>query len=354
MTLRVLDPGLYTLVVDFGRPHCRSLGVPVGGAADRTSLAIGNALVGNPPDAAGLEITLAGPTLEAECELACVVYGAPFELTSDRHRLRDGRTFTLCPGERLRIGGTRTRVRAYLCVQGGLQTPLVLNSRSGLQPVRADEELPCSPGRIHPRSAPMSLNWRRESERLASWPDKPFLQIVDGPQADWFPKDLLVPENQVTPPLFAIRQESNRMGLRLQGAPLSVPERELVSEPVCPGAVQVTRDGQCIILGVDGQTIGGYPKIAQVVSADLDELGQLRPGSQLYFERISLDRAADLYRRKQAELRAWLIRLRTSLDAFPSLAQAAAPDTKNDEPTINPEENPAHESSDYPRNPGRG
>src|SRR5439155_4241204 len=95
MSLRVLDPGLYSLVVDFGRPSCRSLGVPVGGAADRTSLALGNALVGNPPDAAALEITLAGPTLRAACELACVLYGAPFAMTSDRQRLTAYTTFTL-------------------------------------------------------------------------------------------------------------------------------------------------------------------------------------------------------------------------------------------------------------------
>ena len=93
--LKVLAPGLQTLVVDFGWPHCRSLGLPVGGAADRTSLSLGNALVGNPPDAAALEFCLAGPTLEAQCELACVVYGAPFDLRSKRQKLRVGTTFTL-------------------------------------------------------------------------------------------------------------------------------------------------------------------------------------------------------------------------------------------------------------------
>jgi hypothetical protein len=79
--LRVLEPGLYTLVVDLGRQHHRSLGVPVGGAAERASLALGNALVGNPPDAAALEVCLTGPTLEADVQLACVVYGAPFATT---------------------------------------------------------------------------------------------------------------------------------------------------------------------------------------------------------------------------------------------------------------------------------
>src|SRR5579884_3120651 len=119
MTLKVLAPGLHTLVVDFGRPRTRSLGVPVGGAADRFSLALGNALVGNPPDAAALEISLAGPTLQADGELACVVYGAPFEVVTDRRSLTVGKTFTLQPGEELRIGRTAEHVRAYLCVQGG-------------------------------------------------------------------------------------------------------------------------------------------------------------------------------------------------------------------------------------------
>src|SRR5262245_23167440 len=97
MSLRVLEAGLHTLIVDFGRPGCRSLGVPVGGAADVTALALGNALVGNRPDAAALEISLAGPTLQSDCELACVVYGAPFEIWSNRRKLRAGATFTLLP-----------------------------------------------------------------------------------------------------------------------------------------------------------------------------------------------------------------------------------------------------------------
>jgi antagonist of KipI len=102
------------------------------------------------------------------------------------------------------------------------------------------------------------------------------------------------------------------MGVRLHGKPLGVPPRELVSEPVCPGSVQVSRDGQCIILGVDGQTIGGYPKVAQVISADLDALGQLRPSDRVRFRLVSLEEAEQLYRRRQAMLRQWLTRLRTA------------------------------------------
>ena len=151
MSLRVVNPGLHTLVVDAGRPGWRCLGVPVGGAADRFSLAVGNGLVSNPANAAALEITLAGPTLEAECDLACVVYGAPFELKADGRRVVSGRTFTLHAGETLHVGGTPTRLRAYLCIRGGIGTAPILDSRSAFQPLRAGDALPVKPGEIGTR-----------------------------------------------------------------------------------------------------------------------------------------------------------------------------------------------------------
>src|SRR5262245_1034562 len=148
MSLRVLETGLYSLLVDNGRPGTRSLGVPVGGAADRTALALGNALVGNPANAAALEITLAGPTFQAECDVAAVVFGAPFEAKVGRQELRPGATFTLHAGEVLRINGTPKGMRSYLCVRGGFQGPAILNSRSALAPVAVNDVLPCSAGQL--------------------------------------------------------------------------------------------------------------------------------------------------------------------------------------------------------------
>jgi antagonist of KipI len=292
-TLRVLRPGLWTLVVDFGRPQCRSLGVPLGGAADRFALSVGNALVGNSPDAAALEITLAGPTLVADADLACVVYGAPFDLTCDRRRLTAGTTFTLNAGEELSIGGTAHGMRAYFCVRGGLLAPVVLGSRSGFEPLAAGARLVCRPGHTHGRSV-----------HIPDCADPGSLRVLDGPQAAWFQGA------EFFGPSFTVTPASDRMGLRLRGAPLTVPNRELVSEPVCPGSVQVTRDGQCIVLGVDGQTIGGYPRIAQVITADLDRLGQLRPGQEVSFVRIELEEAQQHYHHRQALLGEWVQRLR--------------------------------------------
>jgi antagonist of KipI len=293
--LRLLSPGLCSLIVDHGRPRWRSLGVPVGGAADRFALAIGNALADNPPDAAALEVSLQGPTLTSDDDVACVLYGAPFAMTIDGSPHDAGKTFTLHRGEELRIGGTPSGMRAYLCVRGGLQTPIVLESRSSLEPLRAGALLPCQSGIIHVRHFRHDFVWNAEPR---------LLRVVDGGQADWFRVEEFYGQS------FTVTPASNRMGLRLSSRALTMLERELESEPVCPGSVQVTRDGQCIVLGVDGQTIGGYPKIAQVVSADLDKLAQLRPGETIRFERVTLAAAEALYRAKQAELREWLTRLR--------------------------------------------
>ena len=141
----------------------------VGGAADRTALAIGNALVGNSP-AAALEVALAGPTLIADADLACVLYGAPFDLSTDRRPLAAGKTFTLRPGEVLHVGGTARGARAYFCVRGGLQTPVVLGSRLSLEPLKAGAELPCYSGSIRPHFV------RFEEER----PVPAVLRVLDG------------------------------------------------------------------------------------------------------------------------------------------------------------------------------
>jgi biotin-dependent carboxylase-like uncharacterized protein len=312
MTLEVLQPGLFSLVVDFGRPSSRSLGVPVGGAADRTALTLGNGLVGNAPDAAALEMSLVGPTLRAECDLAAIVFGAPFDLTSDRQALTANQTFVLAAGETLRIGGTATAARAYLCVRGGLHVPTILGSRSALGPIQAGDRLVCQPGKVPVRSLCLSPD---EDYWSAVIGEPRTFHVLDGPQVDWFPRDSL---DTAT---FTVTPASNRMGLRLAGPPFALPARELVSEPVCPGAVQVTRDGQCIVLGVDGQTIGGYPKLAQVISADLDRLGQLRPGDRLRLMRVSLETAETLGRERRRWLHEWAVRLRAADEGSPSQDQ---------------------------------
>ena len=302
MSLIVLDAGISTWLVDDGRPRTRHLGVPVGGAADRAAFALANGLVGNATNLPGLEISLKGPTLRAEADVGCVVFGAPFILRTNRDSLTVGKTFNLRAGDELYIGGTPNGMRAYLCVLGGFVGDEVLGSRGGLTAIVAGERLGCSPSKVAARSlsGPIEFGWRPSTNPQRE------IRVVPGLQSSWFPPGELVGKT------FAVTPASNRMGLRLAGDPLADPRREMVSEAVCPGSIQVTREGQCIILGVDGQTIGGYPKIAQVVAADLDLLGQFRPGEKIVFREVDLAEAERLHRERAALLHEWRTRLATS------------------------------------------
>jgi antagonist of KipI len=299
MSLRVREPGLFSLPVDLGRPGARALGVPLGGAADRAALALGNGLVGNQPGAVALEVTLAGPALEALHPVAAVVFGAPFQAAANGREIPAGTTFTLEPGDVLRVGGTAAGARGYLCVAGGFDSPEILGSRSALAPIRAGEELRCPAARIEPRSLPFA------GER-PGLPRPAELRALDGPQRDWFAGDGFFTRE------YEVSAASNRMGIRLKGEPIDRRPGELESEAVAPGAVQVTNDGLPVVLGVDGQTIGGYPKIAHVIRADLDRLAQLRPGDRVRFVRVTPEGAEAAARERAAFLAAWLARLRTA------------------------------------------
>lgn len=294
MSLRVLSPGTHTLVVDGGRPRSRSLGIPVGGPADCESLAIGNALVGNASLTPALEITLTGPTLLAIQDVGMCVYGAPFQVFRDGETIEAGHTFTLKEGQTLRIGGTPRGCRAYLCVPGGFHRPKVLESVTGFSPLLADEILECEASLLPGRG--LGAN-PAVSEKVV------LIRCLPGPQGDWFEDAFYADTYRVTP-------DCNRMGLRLDGPPLKMPKRELVSEAVAPGAIQITNEGKPIVLGVDGQTIGGYPKVAHVISADLDRLGQLRPGDELRFQLVSERKAEELALKQRKEQSERLHRIR--------------------------------------------
>ncbi len=321
MSLQVLSPGTYSLLVDGGRPRTRGLGIAVGGPADRAALMLGNALVGNSPLAAALELTLSGPTLLALDDTGLCVFGAPFQIERDGQTLRFNHTFTLKKGETLRIGGTSEGCRAYLCVVGGFRAQPVLDSVTQFEPLKADEVLECAESRLPGRSldlsppAPLAEAGRSATDVASSLLGteamgldfsgrlgRNGLRCLLGPQADWFDDSFFKHAYLVTP-------ASNRMGIRLDGPALALPSRELVSEPVAPGAVQITNDGKPIVLGVDGQTIGGYPKIAHVISADLDVLGQLRPGDEVRFASVGEKEAESIGTQQRESLQSWLKRV---------------------------------------------
>lgn len=303
--LLVVKPGLLTSVQDLGRYGHQASGVPVAGPMDSFSHRVANQLVGNDSHAATLEITLIGPELIADASTTMAIAGAQFEVTCDDRAVPIGASFTVTRGQRIKFGRIVQGARAYLAVAGGIQTPPVLGSRSthlvshmggfeGRALIAGDRVPIIDDATVRPQRKAAGLVLPSKGRAL--------LRVIPGPQADWFEADALKTMDGVS---FRISPQSNRMGYRLQGPPLvRVHDRELISEPLGIGAIQVPAAGEPILLMADRQTAGGYPKIGYVISADLPLAGQLAPGDFIEFNLCSQQEAvAALIARERQLLR---------------------------------------------------
>ncbi|MGB2645381.1 MAG: biotin-dependent carboxyltransferase family protein [Candidatus Acidiferrum sp.] len=297
--VEVRAPGMLTTVQDLGREGFGPMGVSASGAADPVALRIGNRLVGNPENAAALEMTLLGGTFVFTEAAVIALAGADFGATLDDKQIETWTSVHVDPGQTLRLGATRTGARSYLCIHGAVEVKPFLGSASthllsglgGLEgrPLRKGDLLRV--GRVGGafRTFRKRNVSRRTLERLLP---RKVLRVTAGPQSDWFPEGA---QKVFYGGTYRLTEESNRMGLRLEGAVISrIPGEEMLSEGVLLGAVQITASGLPIILFVEQQTTGGYPKIANVISADLSSLGQLRPRDEIRFERVELETARAL------------------------------------------------------------
>jgi antagonist of KipI len=233
------------------------------------------------------------------------IAGAQFEVTLDDRAVQIGASFSVTRGQRLRFGRIIQGARAYLAVAGGIQTPAVLGSRAthlvsrmggfGGRALAAGDLVP-----VFDEPAPRPL--RKSTGLVLPVKGRALLRMMRGPQADWFDQDALRTIDGVS---FRISPQSNRMGYRLQGPPLvRAHDRELISEPLGVGAIQVPSAGEPILLMADRQTAGGYPKIGYVISADLPLAGQLAPGDFIEFNLCSQQEAvAALIARERQLLR---------------------------------------------------
>jgi antagonist of KipI len=270
-------------VQDLGRFGWAQLGVSASGAADALALRAANLLVGNAENAAAIEMTLVGGAFEFEADGVVALTGADFGADIPLWTAVEIRA-----GHVLRCGATRSGARCYLAVRGGIDVPTTLGSASahiltglGGRALRAGDVLPIGARAVR-RPRPPACNPPAYSRDAV-------LRVTAGPQAEWFSDDLFLHT-------FAVAEESNRMGLRLRGPAIPSPAGHMLTEGAPLGAVQIPPDGQPIVLFVEHQTTGGYPKPANVVSADLWRLGQSRPRDQVRFELVDLDRALDLLR----------------------------------------------------------
>lgn len=298
---RIVNPGLQTTVQDAGREGFRHLGVPQSGAADRLSLALANALVGNPWDAAALECTLKGPTLKFETDCAFALAGADMHATLNGEALAAHARYNANAGDELALGSAAIGARAYIAFARCVRGEDFLGSVSTYLPARfggvkgrslragdAIESAGFETGA--PTDAPASIR-----PTLAhDW----VLRAMPGPDFDRFGSGAARAFFSAS---FTADKRGDRMGLRLNGPSVAAEEAApMKSGPVFPGTVQVPSDGAPFLLLADAQTTGGYPRIAQVAEADLHLAGQIRPGDRIWFREISAREARDMARTKQA------------------------------------------------------
>ena len=266
--IRVIKAGASTRLVDIiGTPRRAHLGVSIGGAADRDSLAYANSLVKNPLTAAGIEMTLLGASLGFLVPAGFALSGAPFAATLNEVPIPHHQTIDAAAGAVLRLQSSPHGIRAYCAIAGGL----ALNLH---RPLRAGDTL---------ESAHLP-----QAHTIARPPEigHGHLRVTAGHA---FPHPLLRHEYKVAP-------ASNRQAIFLEGPPLPSPPGNMITEGLPLGAIQLPPSGQPMILFVDQQTTGGYPVIATVIHRDLPKVGQLRPQQAVTFTYVTFEEAQRLNR----------------------------------------------------------
>lgn len=298
-TLEIITapPGLS--VQDGGRVGFRRFGVALSGAMDRRTLALANALVGNAPDVAAIEVTYGPATFRAvggPLLVAFVGPGTSFEVGGVVHA--GGQSLVVAPGVQITIHAAREGVFSYLAVAGGILTPPELGSRSfhlrsgiGGPAVETGRHLPCADMSKAAALRLPDVEWRPEADPI---------RYVPGPQEKRFTDPAHATFGTTR---YAIGHRSDRMAIRLSGERIAhACGHDIVSDGVMPGSIQVPGDGQPIVLMRDCQTTGGYPKIGTVISADLDRLAQCPPGNEITFAAVSQTEAVIAARKDAAAI----------------------------------------------------
>ena len=276
--VRVRGAGPLVTVQDAGRPGLAHLGVPRSGWLDAEAARLANRLVGNPEEAAVLEVLLGGLEVEVTAAMAVAVTGAPVEVRVDGRAVPHGAAVAVAAGARVRLGTPREGLRSWVALAGGVAVDPVLGSRAtdtlsgtGPPPVTQGTVLPVGPAVDRPSTA----------EAVPSAAGPVVLAVTPGPRADWF---TAAAWETLAGSSYTVEPDSDRIALRLSGPPLErVVTGELPSEGIVLGAVQVPPDGQPVVFLADHPTTGGYPVVAVVDRTSVTRCAQVRPGEALRF-----------------------------------------------------------------------
>ena len=303
MSLQFLKPGILTTIQDLGRTGYRSLGINPSGVMDRTAARLINTLLENCENETVLEMHFPACEFKFDTECSFAIGGADFSPRLNEDPIRNWSAINAVAGDILNFRERKTGMRAYLSVAGGFDIPSWLGSKStnltavaggltGRKLAAGDRIHFSAPRTVKPRTLGPSL--------IPKYGHFPTVRVVPGGEFDLL---TAICERNFLGGSFAVTNDSNRMGFRLHGEPLYLlDEKEMVSAAVTFGTIQLLPDGQLIVLMADHQTSGGYPRIANVITADLPLLAQLGPGDRVGFQLVSIDKSEHLIKRFERDL----------------------------------------------------
>jgi antagonist of KipI len=303
VTITVVRAAPYLTIQDFGRLTFREVGVPRGGAMDRAALGAANAVIGNEIDAAGLEWALGGGSIRFDEPCVFALAGASAEPTLAGAGVQPVTATRANAGDVLEVGRFSAGRFLYVAVAGGIDTELLLGSRSTYLPahfggvdgklIHSREKLPCGSGSGFARRS-----FSAPSDLVTDYSPRA-IRVVPGPQWSMFNES---DRRRFFEQRYTVARSSDRMGYRLEGEPLTTGLGLLPSEAVCEGTIQIPPDGLPIVLMADSPTVGGYPKMGVVATSDLPILAQLSPGESFHFEETTVKDAQRRLRRAAASL----------------------------------------------------
>ncbi|SCT83327.1 allophanate hydrolase subunit 2 [Staphylococcus xylosus] len=300
MSIKILNPGLFSTVQDLGRIGYQDQGFSTAGALDTYALRIGYTLIGN--NGPAIEFTIVGPTIQFLTDNTFVLTGGHFEATLNNQVISSQTVIFVKKGDELKIGTVVDGARGYILFGKPLNIQKVANSysthtRSNIggykgRALKSNDVITCQQNNMYAERIGLSC----PVEAL----NRQTIHIIEGPQIESFSNEA---KQKLVNEAFKISEKSDRMGFRLQGEKIApIESADIISEPVALGSIQVPNDGNPIILLNDKQTVGGYTKIATVCAADLSLIAQKQPNETIKFEWISVEAATEKLHQKEREL----------------------------------------------------
>jgi antagonist of KipI len=312
MSITILKPGIMSSLQDLGRWGFQQYGVPIGGAMDKVTAALANIICGNDENEAVIEMTLHGTSIMFNEAAFCAIVGGGCKTYIDDVELPFNRLLWIPAFSIIKTTASIQGCRSYLAVGGGFNVKKVMDSASTYAPsgiggrngrnlitgdmlaFKREQDLQTA-SNLHMLPNGVGMSHWHTADLVVSTPDIATVHAIKGPEFDLFNSSS---QENIFNSMFTISSQSNRMGYRLEGKKFMLEHKaEMVSTAVTAGIVQVTHEGDPIILMADAQTTGGYPRIARVCAADISLLAQCRPGTKIQFKEIGEEESLMRYNR---------------------------------------------------------